>query len=397
MEKILGRGFVNRLKVAVVVDALYPWHKGGKEMRYHHLLNALPNYGVDVVVYSMKWWDVPPEVVTSELGSLTYRAICPRVALYRDTRRSVFQALLFAASTLRLLTRKFDVIEADHMPYLQLLPLRVVAWIKRVPLVITWNEVWGKEGWRTYLGRVGFAAAMVERACIQLPDFIVAVSTGTSEKLIAMGAKPSRLHVVPNAIDTEEMLNSPALESAPELLFVGRLLEHKNANLAVEAVQILSQRGLDVHLGVVGVGPEEARLRAQVANLGLGARVTFFSSIESQEELWSLMRGCRVLLAPSVREGFGIVVGESLALGTPVVCALDPENESSKLVGPATGSVIPAHNAEALADAAQFWLDDGSQRADRTAAFLGEHGELTVSAMCASYAGILRNAAGDHG
>ncbi len=51
------------------------------------------------------------------------------------------------------------------------------------------------------------------------------------------------------------------------------------------------------------------------------------------------------MLAPSVREGFGLVVAESLALGTPVICALHPENESSNLVGPATGSVVPAFDA----------------------------------------------------
>src|SRR5665213_357835 len=390
MEKILGRGFVNRLKVAVVVDALYPWHKGGKEMRYHHLLNALPNYGVDVVVYSMKWWDVPPEVVTSELGSLTYRAICPRVALYRDTRRSVFQALLFAASTLRLLTRKFDVIEADHMPYLQLLPLRVVAWMKRVPLVITWHEVWGEDGWRQYIGRFGVAAALLERVCIRLPDRIVAVSAGTADKLVALGAKSDHVDVVPNALDLEQLLAVVADASAPELLFVGRLIEHKQAKLAIEATEILAARGHDVHLGVVGVGPEEPRLRSQVAESGLSARVTFYQAIESQQDVWSLIRGSHVLLAPSVREGFGLVVAESLALGTPAVCALHFDNESSDLVGPTTGSLVPPFDAQALADAAEYWLNVDSRRSDRVSAFLSEHTELTADAMSASYASILR-------
>jgi len=72
---------VTRLRVAIVTDALYPWHKGGKEVRYHQLVSALPGLDIDVVVYSMKWWDDPPEVVHGESGSLTYVAICPRVAM----------------------------------------------------------------------------------------------------------------------------------------------------------------------------------------------------------------------------------------------------------------------------------------------------------------------------
>lgn len=371
-------------------DALYPWHKGGKEVRYLHLLDGLPEHEMDVVVYSMKWWDETPEVVVSAFGSLTYRAICPRVPMYRGAKRSIAQALLFAASTLRLLTRKFDVIEADHMPYLQLLPLRVVAWMKRVPLVITWHEVWGEDGWRQYIGRFGVAAALLERVCIRLPDRIVAVSAGTADKLVALGAKSDHVDVVPNALDLEQLLAVVADASAPELLFVGRLIEHKQAKLAIEATEILAARGHDVHLGVVGVGPEEPRLRSQVAESGLSARVTFYQAIESQQDVWSLIRGSHVLLAPSVREGFGLVVAESLALGTPAVCALHFDNESSDLVGPTTGSLVPPFDAQALADAAEYWLNVDSRRSDRVSAFLSEHTELTADAMSASYASILR-------
>lgn len=382
---------MKRLRVAVVSDALYPWHKGGKEIRYLRLLSRLPEYDMDVVVYSMRWWDDAPEVLQFPNGSLTYRAICPRVPMYRGTKRSLFQAILFALSTLRLLTRKFDVIEADHMPYLQLVPLRIVAWIRRVPLVITWHEVWGREGWRSYVGRTGFAAAWLERVCIRLPDAIVAVSAGTAEKLVATGAKRDRLYVVPNTLDFDQLSATEPQSSAPELLFIGRLIEHKNANLVIDAIGILSGRGYDVHLGIVGTGPEEARLRAQVKDLSLESRVTFLSTFDSQHDLWSLLRGSRVLLAPSVREGFGLVVAESLALGTPVVCVLHPENESSVFIGPTTGSIVAPFDAEALADAAEYWLRDESPRTDRISAFVSEHSELTLHAMSKSYAEILRS------
>jgi glycosyltransferase involved in cell wall biosynthesis len=384
---------MKRLRVAVVSDALYPWHKGGKEIRYLHLLEGLPDHEMDVTVYSMNWWGETPPDVTFPTGSLTYVAICRQVPMYRGTRRSITQALVFALSTFRLLLRTFDVIEADHMPYLQLIPLRVVAWIKRVPLVVTWHEVWGDDGWNSYIGRVGFAAALIERVCVRLPNRIVAVSVGTRDKLVEMGANVQRIEVVPNPLHLEELLSTVAQTSAPELLFVGRLLGHKHADLAIEATRILVDRGHDVRLGIVGVGPEETRLHELVTELELDQRVTFYQSVESQSELWALMRGSRVLLAPSVREGFGLVVAESLVLGTPVVCVLHPENESSKLVGPTTGSLVEAFNAEALATGAEYWLKRDSDRDERTSDFLGEHEELTVDALSSSYADILRQLA----
>jgi glycosyltransferase involved in cell wall biosynthesis len=303
----------------------------------------------------------------------------------------VAQAILFALSTFRLLNRRFDVIEADHMPYLQLLPLRVIAWIKRVPLVVTWHEIWGRDTWRSYMGPLSIVAATIEKVSVRLPDVIVAVSEGTAAKLVSMGANRDRVQVVPNSIDFDQLRTCTADATAPELLFVGRLIEHKNADLAVESTKILVERGYNVRLGIVGVGPEEQRLKARVAELGLEARVTFFSTFESQRELWSVMRGSRVLLAPSVREGSGLVVAESLALGTPVVCALHPDNESSRLVGPSTGSLVEAFSAHSLAEAAEHWLNDSSLRADRVATFIEEHRELTNEAMVSSYAGILRS------
>jgi glycosyltransferase involved in cell wall biosynthesis len=384
---------VKRLRVAVVIDALYPWHKGGKEVRYLHLLRGLPDYEMDVVVYSMRWWDKTPDVLITGSGSLTYVAICPRVPMYRGARRSLVQAVLFALSAFRLLTRKFDVIEADHMPYLQIVPLRIVAWIKRVPLIITWHEVWGGEGWRTYMGSAGFAAALVERICARLPDRIIVGAPGIVDKVVALGAKRDRIDLVLNPLDFDRLLVTSANTSAPEFLFVGRLIDHKQANLAIEATEILVERGHDVRLGIVGVGPEESRLRAQVADSGLVSRVTFYGAIDDQPELWSLIRGSRVLLAPSVREGFGLVVAESLALGTPVVCAVHSENESSKLVGPKTGSNVPAFDARALADAAEYWLNDNSERSDRVQDFLSEHRELAVENLSAAYAKIIRSVA----
>jgi glycosyltransferase involved in cell wall biosynthesis len=309
--------------------------------------------------------------------------------MYKGRRRSIFQAVLFATATLRLLNQKFDVIEADHMPYLQLIPLRLVAWMKRAPLVITWHEVWGKDTWRKYLGRLGTVAALIEQGCIRLPNAIVAASSGTAEKLERLGAR--RVEVAPNTLEFDDLSIITADPAAPTLLFVGRLIEHKHANLAIEATEILVERGLDVRLGIIGVGPEESRLRSQVSDAHLGERVDFFMSLDSQSAVWSLIRGAKVVLAPSVREGFGMVVAEALALGTPVVCADHPDNESSSLISSDTGSLIPPYDAVALADAAQYWLDDTSRRDERCHAFISKHKDLTVEALVETYARVLRS------
>jgi glycosyltransferase involved in cell wall biosynthesis len=385
---------VARFKVAVVSDAIYPWHKGGKETRYRHLFEQLPRLDVDVEVFTMRWWSVPPPHEEGEAGSLTYTAICPLKSLYRGKRRSIVQSVWFAGSTLRLLTKRFDIVEADHMPFLQLLPLRLVTWIRRVPFVVTWHEYWGRDGWRTYLGRLGFIGAVVERVSARLPDEIMTVSEGTAAKLRAAGVRSERVHIVANAIDLNELTTIDPHPTAPDLLFVGRLLRHKNAHLAIGAASILRQRGFDVRLGVVGVGPEEETLRELAHDLGMDDHVVFFGSIPSQREVWSLMRGARVLLAPSVREGYGLVVAEALSLGTPVVCVEHPENESTRLVRSDIGSVAQSESLEDIASAAELWLQHEGDRLVRAKTFLEHSPEISPRAMAQSYVSTLQYSIG---
>ena len=386
-----------RTRVAVVSDAVYPWHKGGKEIRYRELLSRLIDHDMDVTVYTMHWWtkEAAPVVVRGPRGSLTYQSILPRVPMYRNNRRSILAAVLFALATFRLLLRSFDVIEADHMPYLQLIPLRLVSWVRRAPLVVTWNEVWGPEYWDTYLGRLGFLAAWVERRCARLPDTVLALTPHCADKLAVIGVRPERIQVAVVAVDADLMASLAADNTAPDLLFVGRLLSHKRADLAIEATAILASRGLDVRLGIVGVGPEEERLRSQAEALGVAERVVFFGVLESQDEVWSLLKGAHVMLLPSEREGFGLVVAEALVAGTPVVCTDGPDNESQYLVDDGvTGAVVHAELGDGglagvLAEAVADWLARETGRDALSASFLERHRDLSWDGTAATYAEAL--------
>src|ERR1039457_5153944 len=143
--------------VALVTDAIFPYHRGGKEIRYHELGRRLAGRA-EVHVYTMHWWD-GPRVRTDE--AVTFHAISPLFPMYTQSRRSLKQAIFFALACLRLMAVRFDVLEADHMPYMQILMLRFVATVKRKRFVVTWHEVWGKSYWREYLGWAGFVAWVV--------------------------------------------------------------------------------------------------------------------------------------------------------------------------------------------------------------------------------------------
>ena len=138
-----------RSVVAMVSDAIYPYHRGGKEVRYHELAQRLAKRA-EVHVYTMQWWKGSRERTED---AVTFHAISRLHGLYVKDRRPVRQAIFFAIACFRLLKSRFDVLEADHIPYFQVILLRIVATLKRKRLVVMWHEVWGRSYRRQYLGR----------------------------------------------------------------------------------------------------------------------------------------------------------------------------------------------------------------------------------------------------
>ncbi|WP_460445562.1 glycosyltransferase family 4 protein [Angustibacter aerolatus] len=338
-----------------MTDSLEPFNTGGKEARYAALLPRLRQHGIDVHVHTMRWWGDAP---VPQVPAGTLHALCPRISLYAGSRRSIWQAVVFAASTLRMLGRRFDVLEADAIPFVQLFPLKLVTVVRRKRLVVTWHEVWGRDYWVDYLGPLGRVAAALERLAASLPDHVVAASTGTADRLVDLGVPRERLTAVPNGVDAAEIEAAVPAADAADVLCVGRLLANKNVDVLVDAVALLRERGRRVTATVIGTGPERERLAAQVERLGLGDQVRLLEPLEQRLDVLGAMKSARVLAFPTVREGFGMVALEALACGTPVVTTDHPDNHARHLIVPGVNGYVCGLGATALADALTQALDN---------------------------------------
>ena len=99
-------------------------------------------------------------------------------------------------------------------------------------------------------------------------------------------------------------------ETVPTVVFIGRLSANKRPEHAIRAFGIVRRQMPDAQMWVIGSGPEEARLR-RAADPG----VTFLGHVSGEEKRERLARA-HVLVATSVREGWGLVVTEAAASGT---------------------------------------------------------------------------------
>jgi glycosyltransferase involved in cell wall biosynthesis len=105
----------------------------------------------------------------------------------------------------------------------------------------------------------------------------------------------------------------------PRLLFVGRLLYWKGVHIAIQALAKLVTRMPGASLTIVGSGPEEARLKRDVAAQGLTDSVKFIPWLP-RAEMANVYDSHDMLVFPSLHDSGGTVVLEAISRGLPVIC-----------------------------------------------------------------------------
>ena len=318
------------MKIAIVSDAIYPYNKGGKEKRIYEISTRLVQMGHDVTVFTMKWWDGPDTRVDE---GVKIQAISPYFPLYAGEKRSIKEALLFSLHCLKLLKEDFDIIEVDHMPHLVLFSTKLVALLKKKKLHVIWNEVWGVAYWVKYMGPAGVLAACIEKITSMLPDKFTAVSEHTASELTTRLKVPQhKITVIPNGISIAALKDVAPAPSRSDVIFVGRLLSHKNVDVLVQSIAILKAKYPGIKCIIVGRGPERDNLIALAQKNDLLENIEFIESIEDHNQLYSLMKASSVLAFPSTREGFGIVVLEANSCGLPVITTDHAHNGARYLI-----------------------------------------------------------------
>jgi glycosyltransferase involved in cell wall biosynthesis len=219
---------------------------------------------------------------------------------------------------------------------------------------------------------------------------VIAVSQALKDTLAALGVDPQKVTVLRNGVDLERFAprDRAALReklglSGAVWLTVGHLVELKGVHIAIAALA----RVPDVTLLIAGRGPEEHRLRDQVTQLGLQARVRFLGAI-AHAQLCEYYNAADALIHASSREGMPNVVLEAMACGTPVVAA--PFASASEVLdAPAAGEIATERSAAGIAGAWRRLQDRAPSRAATRsqAERFGWH--LVVEAQRALYARAL--------
>jgi glycosyltransferase involved in cell wall biosynthesis len=175
-----------------------------------------------------------------------------------------------------------------------------------------------------------------------------------------------------------------------DLVFLGRLVWDKGADLLLDALSILKQRGVTPQLTIIGDGAARESLKRQCKRLGLEAQVDF-AGTHTGEDLAALLNTHKIMVIPSRwQEPFGLVALEGIACGcVPIGAECGGLTDA---IGPA-GITFPCGEIEPLARAIELLLNDKKARIQYRQVSEEHLSQNNTAAVARKYLKVLERAA----
>lgn len=343
-------------RIAIAYDCLYPVQRGGGERVYRRIAELLVDRDIDVTYVTRAEWatNAAPRV-PFDLVSVWRGAIYDE----RGNRRSA-AAVRYAFGLFRHFVRRrrdYEGVIVAALPVVNVFAVRLALLGSGTRIAVDWLEVWPWRKWRAYSGGVtGTVAWLLQSLAVRIGRVSTVNSSFTKRRLESAGAtNPIVLGLVDLVGEPNERTlarNAPN-DAPPFALFVGRHIPDKRLSSLPAALAVAQATIPDLTLKVVGSGPETGAARAAAMVAGVDAHCEWLGRV-SDESLQELYRDAAVLVNPSAREGFGLVVAEAAAWGTPSVVVAGPDNAAAELVvddvnGWLAPSVAPADLGGAIA------------------------------------------------
>lgn len=285
---------------------------GGSERYYFNLLRALPGTGVSgagLVSGDASLLTAQPNVSSFAPDATGF------IARWSALRREVDRRIQHS-----------DLVVSHFAPY----AFPIIDKIRTRPLVVHFHGSWALESAFEGAGRLKFAAKhFIERVVYSRAARFIVLSRASAAILEReYNVAPDDIRIIPGGVDVSRFSEQRSRQEArsvlgwpadrPTILTVRRLVRSKGIENLIDAVDIVRRGIPDVLLMIAGTGPLRDELAGRVHALGLERWVQFIGQMGA--ELPTVYRAADISIVPSIAlEGFGLVVIEALACGTPTL------------------------------------------------------------------------------
>ncbi len=230
------------------------------------------------------------------------------------------------------------------------------------------------------------------RIFYRMADKMIGVSKGVADDIRQMARLPAeKVAAIYNPIITpalqqlaQEEVDHPWFNDhqLPVIISAGRLTAQKDFPTLIRAFARL-QQNLPSRLLILGDGGDRSALEALTKELNLAHAIDLHGHVDNP---FAWMRNADLFVLSSIWEGFGNVLAEALAVGTPVVATDCPNGPREILQSGRYGKLVPPGDPAALATAITDTLSQQRQHSDFSAALV----DFTIASAARHYAQILR-------
>lgn len=324
------------MRIAIFSDSFSPIING-VSVSIEGLIEELRVIGHSVHVFTSSY----PEYTERDPNVIRFRSIVTRYAKSYPLAIPPFSP--FKKEFLRF---RFDIVHT-HTPFTVGLIGKRWAKQSKTPLVSTYHTLY--EEYAHYVPFVPkrfvkFIISRITNSYYNQCEHIIVPSEIAKENLLKHNVKkPISIiptgNPAPRKIPREEARTEIGAKSdAKLLLYVGRLAREKNLILLFRAVNKILAERKDVQLWLVGDGPDMENCKRTVRQIGIGDHVVFIGSVP-RTNVDKYYASADVFVFPSTTETQGLVIGEALSYGLPVV-AVKGGGASIMLENGETGFIV---------------------------------------------------------
>jgi glycosyltransferase involved in cell wall biosynthesis len=361
------------MRICLVYDHLFPQTVGGGERWMRDLALRAAGAGHEVTYLTMRHWD---EGEAPQFPGVRVLGLTDPGRVYGAERRALGPPLRFGLAVARHLAAHgtaYDVVHTASFPYFPLLAAATFRRRSGYRIFVDWLEVWTREYWRRYAGPVvGTAGWLVQKASVHVRHTAFCMSRMHADRLAAEGYRGTPI-LLPG-IYAGPVEPKRTEDVVPTLVvYAGRHVREKRLDALIRGFARAREGKPDLGLELYGDGPGRPRAEALVRELGLERCVRLPGKV-SEEEVDRALARAACLATASEREGYGLVVVEAAAHGTPSVVVRGPENAALELVREGVnGSVAATADPRDIGDAILRVVDRGEALRESTAGWFAEN------------------------
>lgn len=163
------------------------------------------------------------------------------------------------------------------------------------------------------------ALLLYQKSAVVNADCIHATAESEKDNLLKLGYN-DKIEIVANGIDVDNIVMKDSWQRKKKILFLSRIHVKKGIEFLLEAVALLKEQLTGYTINIAGEGDYDyiVSLKNKTKELRIEKMVNFCGGVYGEMK-WKIFRDADVFVLPTYSENFGIVVGEALACGTPVI------------------------------------------------------------------------------